>query len=121
VLELEHLIPLIDVPVELEGDVRQRAFDAFAKLHTALPFDEAERGWLVTAWRQEGSTTVEDLPGAIASQEAQIVSAGVERTVSGRDLMRRWMAWRRGEDEFQGQAGLNQAREALQRVEEMLT
>lgn len=120
-LELEHLIPLIDVPVELEGDVRQRAHDAFGALHTALPFSEAERGWLVSVWRQERLQAVEDLPVVMSNHEAQIISAGVQRAVSGRDLMRRWTAWRRGRDEFDGYDGFTQAREALQSVEEMLT
>jgi hypothetical protein len=120
-LGLEHLVPLVDVPIELEGDVRQRAHDALSSFHTALPFSEAERSWLVRLFRQLDAPTVEAFPIAVETQEAQIMSAGVKRVVTGRDLMRRWVAWRRERDEFEGQASLDKVREALQRVQELMS
>jgi hypothetical protein len=46
--------------------------------------------------------------------------AGVQRTVEGRDLMRRWMSWLKEADEFQDQGSLGQARDALSSVHRLM-
>jgi hypothetical protein len=120
-LELEHLVPIVAVPEELDGDVRKAAHDALSTLHTATPFSEAERGWLLQVARQTTPRRVETFPGLVETQESQIMSAGIKLVVTGRDLMRRWTAWRRGQDEFEGQGGLDQAREALVRIQELMS
>jgi len=119
-LTLEQLVPLVDVPVELEGDVRQRAHDALNAFHTALPFSEAERDWLVRLYRHR-SPTGEDLPAMIDTCNDQIVSAGIKREVVGRDLMRRWIVWRREDAEFAGEHSVDEARGALQGVREVMS
>jgi hypothetical protein len=122
-LGLEHLLPMVevDMPVELQGKARRQAYDALSTLHMALPFSEAERGWLVRLYRHSHVPTDETLPGMIETREAEIMSAGVKRVANGRELMRRWTAWRREADEFSGQGSFDQAREALQRVQEMMS
>ena len=45
-LEIEGAIPFLEVPYEVEGEDRRKLHDALHAFHTALPFDEAERGWL---------------------------------------------------------------------------
>jgi hypothetical protein len=78
--------------------------------HAALPFDEAEREWLHEAYAEAwGSDSI----GIIRRQEAGVVSGGLHRVIYGRDLMRRWWAWRRGTDQFAGQGTVDLAREAL--------
>jgi hypothetical protein len=79
--------------------------------HTALPYSQAEWHWLHEAYY--------DLPvgpgrwNIIRRQEIQLVSSGLRQVVYGRDLLRRWWAWRRQTDEFQGQGTLDIARGAL--------
>ena len=46
--------------------------------------------------------------------------AGVRRVVSGRDLMRRWIAWRREAGEYEGQGSHDQARDALRTMQELM-
>jgi hypothetical protein len=79
--------------------------------HTALPYSEAEWHWLHDAYYN-----LPVGPGRwdiIRRQEIHIVSAGLRQVVYGRDLLRRWWAWRRQADEFQGQSTLNLAGKAL--------
>lgn len=54
-----------------------------------------------------------DIPRFLRPRSPTIVEAGLRRVVKGRDLMRRWWAWRRDLDEFADQGGLDQARAAL--------
>ncbi len=78
--------------------------------HAALPFDEVEREWLHKTYAEAwGPNSI----GIVRRQEAAVVSGGLHRVVYGRDLMRRWWAWRRETDEFQGQGTVDLAREAL--------
>jgi hypothetical protein len=81
-------------------------FQEFGRLHTALPFSEAERAWLLGKDEQ-------DLPDGIIGDSAEIMSGGILRVVQGRELVRRWWAWRREADEFAGQGSLDEARQAL--------
>ncbi len=71
-------------------------------MHTAFPYDESERQWLHESfWSLDFGRR--GWVAAMRSQEAIIVSAGLQRAVYGRDLLRRWWAWRRETDEFSGQ------------------
>lgn len=119
-ITLEHLVPLVDRPSEVEGDVRQRAHDSLVKLHTALPFSEAEREWLVGLYRQNPRGP-EALPEMAATHEAEILINGVRRSVSGQELTERWVNWRQETGEFANQGSLDVAREALHSVHELMT
>jgi Arc/MetJ-type ribon-helix-helix transcriptional regulator len=77
-------------------------------LSLAVPFSEAERTWLFSRYLQG-----EQVPDGLYGSTAEVMSAGVRRVIQGRDLARRWWAWRRDEDEFAGQGGLDQARHVL--------
>ncbi|HEX3910183.1 MAG TPA: hypothetical protein VHW67_05720 [Solirubrobacteraceae bacterium] len=83
-----------------------------------LPYDEAERSWLYAAYDAAyGPDSVE----TIRSREPEeIMSRGLRRVIDGRDLTRRWWAWRRETDEFRGQGGIELAREALRALIEMV-
>ena len=100
---------------EAPADVRTEISDALDSWHAALPFSESEREIVRHAY-EEGSQEAlayREVPGALRRQEFNIVSAGVRRVVSGRDPMRRWWAWRRELDEYEGQDTLHQARAAV--------
>jgi len=73
------------------------------QFHAALPFDEPERRWLVSTYvGLEPEFGAKELVTEIRGQSAEIMAAGLRRVVEGRDLMRRWWAWRRDVDEFEG-------------------
>jgi hypothetical protein len=84
----------------------------------ALPFDEAERRWLYDAYAEAwGPNSI----SVIRRKEGAIVSGGLHRVIYGRDLMRRWWAWRRETDEFRGQGTVDLAREALREIIETVS
>jgi hypothetical protein len=96
------------------GMEKARDFDDhWHTFHTALPFSEAERVWLLRAYQQEPIQSLGDVPKMLGHREEKIVSAGVRRVVSGRDLMGRWRAWRSESGEFREVDTLHVAREAL--------
>lgn len=85
----------------------------------SLPFDEAERQWLVEAYQHsvevyvenfealgpfpptpEEEATLESPIELLLHQSGTVVSAGLPKQVSGRDLAARWARWRNGEGEF---------------------
>lgn len=121
-LELEADIQLIDVPTDVTYEGRQKLHDTLHAFHTALPFNEAERDWLCQTYNRLGERhLVTEIPELIEGYEDHIMMAGVRRVVSGRDLMRRWITWRREADEYEGQGSLGQARNALRNMQELLS
>jgi hypothetical protein len=48
------------------------------------------------------------------------MSAGIRRVIHGRDLLQRWWSWRRETGEYAGQGSLDQARDALEGVIELI-
>jgi hypothetical protein len=121
-LEIEETVPLLEVPYEVEGEDRRKLHDTLHAFHTALPFDEAERGWLGRTYNNidKIARTTEEIPRVIEGHEDQIMIAGVRRVVSGRDLMRRWIAWHREAGEYEGQGAIDQARDALRTMQELV-
>lgn len=99
-----------------------RTFDALVHtFHTALPFSEAERGWLLRVHMEEPrAASLADIPKILSQREERVVSEGLHRTISGRDLMRRWLSWRRESNEFSGTISKHVAREALRGMIEMI-
>src|ERR1700722_8648245 len=84
----------------------------------ALPFDEAEREWL---WHAYDDAWGPDSIDMLRQQEARIISVGLQRVILGRDLVRRWWAWRRETEEYAGRGSLDIAREALREVIETVS
>jgi hypothetical protein len=92
--------------------------DAVAHYHCTLPFSEAERNWLFTTYR-----AVEQLPEedsgfrgvvlALEKQRGEIVSTGRPQVIMGDELVRRWWAWRREADEFDGIGAYKRSQVAL--------
>jgi len=79
--------------------------------HAALPFSEAERGFVFQnlSFRKLPENEYEHQLG----YEADIISEGVRKHVVARELISRWMAWRQQTGEFEGQGSLEEARTPL--------
>ena len=92
--------------------------DLVARYHVSLPIDEAEREWLFDECR--GLAVPENLR-IVRRQEITLVSRGLHRVIYGRDLLRRWSAWRRDADEFRGQGTAEVARETLRELIETVS
>jgi hypothetical protein len=94
-----------------------------ARALEALPFAEAERQWLTDSYhaKQWGRPDHhwQDTPKLIGRMESEIVSAGLRQVVEGKALMRRWWAWRRQTDEFEGQGSLAVCQHALGAIIEL--
>jgi len=102
---------------EVQGNL-DRLWTSF---YTALPFSEGERAWVIdTIQHSPRIITVEKTVDFVSDQEGEIVAEGVRRRVSGSELMRRWLAWRRETEEYAGQGTLAVARETLGRLERHL-
>src|ERR1700682_5309756 len=115
-MSLEHTLQDLSLPAELDAERQLRPFhERVHRFHTALPYTEAERGWLMTANGCTGGT-LEEMPGKLYDQEECIVAAGLLRVVNGRDLTRRWISWRRETDEYTGQDMVDYTRELLRDV-----
>jgi hypothetical protein len=107
---IEDQIPLAQAEPKLGEDEIIYLNDILTRFHVALPFDEAEREWLLTAYDEAwGPNSI----SIIRTREATLVSNGLQRVVQGRDLARRWWSWRREANEFSGQGSLSLARDAL--------
>ncbi len=116
---MEWLIPIMDVPNEPLGGgvIRRQAHDAVVAFHSALPYHEAERQWLDrTGMGHEG-----ELSSYIQGQEERVMVAGVRRVASGRELVHRWILWRREAGPFAGQDSVAEACAALQRIQNMMS
>jgi hypothetical protein len=123
---LERQLRELPLPNELDLYRQRLPFHRLVdQFHSALPYSEAERHWLVDTEPAPLPPTSPDVDQEAVLEmqrryheryfdlEVRTVSAGLIRVVSGRDLMRRWMSWRSEADEYTGQGSLNPARDAL--------
>lgn len=112
---MPHIRATGDVlPEEMEAfDTRLEAF------RLALPLTEAERSWLhrlhIAVDPHSSSFEVD-----IGEADDEVVSAGLRVRLDGKDMLRRWQAWRRETDEYDGQGTLDLAREALRGIVQLL-
>jgi hypothetical protein len=85
----------------------------------ALPLTEAERHWL---HRVKGAIDPHShwFESQIGDADDEVISAGLRTTIDGRDVLRRWRAWRREGEEYANQGTLDLAREALRGVVQLL-
>ena len=124
---LECELQKLPLPEELDKDRQRLPFERLtAQLHSALPYSEGERHWLMNTEPPDpllllpvplDNKTIVEVQSRYHERyfglEARIVSAGLIHVVSGRDLMRRWLSWRSETDEYTGQGSLDLARDAL--------
>jgi hypothetical protein len=103
-VELEWYIPFLDPSAESELAVI-RMNGIISNFHSALPFTEAERQWLVSCYRK---STPEDKDNSRRSYlKMALMDRGIYQIVEERDIMRRWHSWRRQTDEFEGHPGIH--------------
>ena len=116
-MDFEDDIALLRPADEVFDSEQIDLFDNLRHFHAALPFNEGERHWLIAAERVAQEIPV---PAGtfehMSPMEGEIISAGVKQPVVGFDLVRRWVAWRREADDFEGQGSLDEARSALDLV-----
>jgi hypothetical protein len=102
---LETGIKFIEPDPDVDGSDIEDLHFQFARLHAALPFSEPEREWLLAhTGREDG-----ELPTTLVGKTAEVMSEGVLQVLQGRDLVRRWWAWRRAAFEFKDQGSLEEA------------
>jgi hypothetical protein len=93
---------------------------AVMRWHAALPFTVAERSRLLDLNRSiPGKSFQKLVPSIDALPETTVVSGGIQTVSDGRELNRRWLAWREQRDEFANQGSLIQARHALREIVEL--
>jgi hypothetical protein len=109
--ELDTGFELVPIPFELTGGASSDLARAILAVHVAFPFNEAERNWLhnVPHGPKKGLSYGEVYEHATG----EIMVAGIRQSVSGHELMSRWLAWRRQTDEYAEQGSLDAAHEAL--------
>jgi hypothetical protein len=118
-IDFEFFVLHTRATAEVSAD-EMAAFDLkLNALRLALPLTEAERQWI---FQPKGSVDphYKFIVEEIGVHEVELVSAGVRQVVNGRDVMRRWRAWRREADEYADQGTLDLAREALRGIVELL-
>jgi hypothetical protein len=125
--EIDWLARLLVPPATTPLDNRVAFNEHMASLRQALPFTDAEREWLLDDPDHKHRQTESFMhPNdsqyirVVRNSEAQLMSNGLYRMVRGRDLIQRWSSWRREKGEYADGAGLNQARESLRGIIELL-
>jgi hypothetical protein len=111
-VELDTGLRFVEAAASTGGEEIGDLHRSFEDLHVALPFTEGERRWMLWDYKNwQGRGLV-----ALKGQTVKIMDAGVTSVVSGDDVIRRWSAWRREQDEFAGQGGLELARRSLRDI-----
>jgi hypothetical protein len=114
--ELDTGLMFIEPHPDMEGGEYGKLHRLFEDFHVALPFTEGERRWLYRQVSQGHPGYLHDFAG----QTDRIMEGGMMREVNGGDLVRRWRAWRREDDEFAGQNSLDRAMRALSDISHRL-
>jgi hypothetical protein len=110
----------------LDADPAYELVDRYAakwlQFQTALPFSEGERAWFLHVdYDLEPDDSPDEEGDKLSRQRGYIVDAGVQRIVSGHELLHRWLAWRRETDQFKGQGTLDLARHVLVNLVEVVS
>jgi hypothetical protein len=112
---------------EMPKEQRQQTMEQLAghitAYNAALPFYEAERRWVRSMAAQtelepgDDRYAVEGAYEPLLDAEAQIVSGGLRQVVRGRELVQRWVSWRRQTGEFAVQTEFDQSSYKIARAE----
>ncbi len=95
------------MPAEQRPQLRGGLNLGLAAYHDALPFSGAERRWITDTLRGIPKKERRARQTIVSQEAAEIMVAGVRRVTKGTDLTRRWWAWRRQTDEFEGQGSFD--------------
>jgi hypothetical protein len=108
-------------PHDDTGETFWHAVDLF---HAALPFSEGERRWFLDAYKSARSVELTKFgmraQEVIASAETTITSNGLHKVIKGRELIRRWAAWRREIDEFADQGTVEEAQQHAKEISRLV-
>ncbi|HSZ05437.1 MAG TPA: hypothetical protein VK778_09585 [Solirubrobacteraceae bacterium] len=111
----EPLVALDGSYQRLEDYARQ-----WRRFQAALPLSEPEFEWFMSIPNLKSTDTIAELEQKIGYQVATIVAGGIHRVVSGRELLGRWVSWRRETGEFADQGTLDIARDSLAELVEIV-
>jgi hypothetical protein len=115
-LDLEARLPSFDREL---GEPAATRFPELARFHTAVPFTDAERDWLVAKSRAVWEVEPKDMlaiHNGTLSMEQKITELGAQQGIAGTDMVRRWAAWRRNVDEFRENSTREDAAYALDKL-----
>lgn len=119
-VHFEAAIPRVLIGGPDENKLAPRIFKHLAVYHEALPFDEAERRWIAATYEQLWDGSRKETTDALRAQEGVVLSAGVQRQVSGRELTDQWWLWRRQAGPFENQGSLPIAEQTLRSLGRVL-
>ena len=110
--------------VVVPNDDTRELGDTVDRFHATVPFSQGERRWFHDVYGEATKLECDapgfSLPEILAGVEATIISNGLHQMVRGRELMRRWAAWRRQTDEFADQGTLSQAQRYVNKIENLV-
>ncbi|MDO8213470.1 hypothetical protein [Conexibacter sp. CPCC 206217] len=129
-----------EIPAGRRDAVAANVRGLIRRYHDALPYDDIEWHWLLDtheqlreadnvvgeaepdngAWHRLLRQQQRERPLRIAKMRADVQVGGGTQHIEGRDLVRRWWAWRRSSHEFEDGKSLNAARLALVDLGELL-
>jgi hypothetical protein len=124
--EIDWLGSLMVPPESTPLDNRTQANDLLRSLRNALPFTDAERWWFLTEALGEAQLSSADrydesYLDPVRQKTTTLITGGVQREVSGEDLLQRFWSWRRQIGDYSAGEGLHQARDSLSGLIELLT
>lgn len=113
-----------EVPKERRQQAMERLTGHVVAYNAALPLHEAERRWVLSVAAHTemdpdigGYFPVEGAYEPLLDTEARIVSGGLRQVVRGRELVQRWVSWRRSIGQFAPQSDLDQSSYSIARAE----
>jgi len=118
-VSMEVSIPMIRATGDVSVEEMEQFQTTVVAYHLALPITAAERSWLLRVERGADPHSHHLLNG-IGVVDEEIVANGLRQRLNGRDMLRRWLAWRRETEEFEGAGTLDLARENLRGMIELL-
>jgi hypothetical protein len=90
------------------------------RFQETLPLSKPEFQWFMGIPNLYSTDTAAELEQKIGYQVGTIISGGIHRVVSGRELLGRWVSWRREAGDFAGQGTLDVARDSLAQLVEIV-
>ncbi len=112
-VSFESYVPSPDWAPALSRRAYQAIWDIVDEFRDTLPYAPAERRWLATAYQRTSELTYEETPDVLEADEGFIVSSGLHQVVQGRDLLARWVDWRRGAGVFEDSGAFSDSIVAL--------